>query len=162
MGLFRIRRLCNSGKYAAKAMPSKIAEASYLLASAHVMLGHFEKGIQELDGRCVPAFQDRKNGLMYGNALYTLGYALNAMGERKRCVEILLECRDVMKVAREPLEEGRVMNHLAQAFLDAGNNNMAESLAKEAKELLDSLKIDSKSSSATPLVRNSVVRSRLL
>jgi hypothetical protein len=54
------------------------------------------------------------------------------------------------------------MNHLAQAFLDAGNNNMAESLAKEAKELLDSLKIDSKSSSATPLVRNSVVRSRLL
>ncbi len=172
MGLFRVRRLFNSGAYS-EAIPLlearlkenlsqiKLAEASYMLGSAHVMLGSFEEGINELQNRCIPAFGGHKRGVTYGRALYALGYALSASGRWKAGLEVLLECREVIRGTKQELEEARVLNHLAQCFLNAKDDAKAEILLLEARTILDGQKIDLKSMTATLIVRNSVVMSKI-
>lgn len=171
MGFFRVRRLIDNGSYAeaipllndllAKQLSSKkLAEASYMLGTAHVMLAEFDLGIKELQSRCIPALE--KKGLVYGKALYALGYALSAVGDWKSGLEVLTECRNVMRDAGIALEEARVVNHMAQCCLSGKDVAKAESWMKEAKTLLDKQKIDPKSITASLLVRNAVVQSKVL
>ena len=131
-----------------------------LLEAVGVVL--LSKGIKEIETRTLPAFAGHKEGLTYGKVLYALGYALSARGDWKRGLDVLLECRAVMKSAKAPLEEAKAINHLAQSFLDAKNTQRAEESVKEARVLLDSQKIDPKSCSATLQIRNLVVHSKIL
>lgn len=153
-----IARLRVKGNGKTKAM----AERLFWLGSAWVMSDDHQAGVEVLQSQTLPTILEAglRGTALHGNACYALGYSLNHLGNFSDARRALEDALPMLKKV-DKLEYARCLNQLGEALLGVGDRMAALEKVQESQNLLNSLKIDSSSSSITILCRSLVVMGKI-